>query len=59
MIPILGGWAIIVLPVVAVVIFGAQAAGIVAAVFAALLALAIFGLYKWIITRGVEIFENL
>ncbi|MBR5490344.1 MAG: hypothetical protein IKV79_03615 [Oscillospiraceae bacterium] len=59
MIPILGGWAIMVLPVVAVVIFGAQAAGIVAAVFAAILALAIFGLYKWIITRGVEIFENL
>ncbi len=56
-IPIFGGWGILILPVVAVVIFGNV--HIVAGVFLALIAAACLLIYKWCMSRGVRIFEKL
>lgn len=56
-IPIFGGWGILILPVVAVAIFGNV--HIVAGVFLLLIAAACALLYKWCMSRGVRIFEKL
>lgn len=60
-IPILGGWGIMVVPVLLAVVLGMgeNVLNIVAGVFLLLVLLGSFLFYRWCCSRGVEIFEKL